>query len=100
MPKWADYAVVAVSFNADGTHINKLRCRPDNGEDLGSEVTFTRKEVIDMIGKKKTFVTATKNANGKYDKGQDVMTYVLEEHFLKTRKDSSVRDNLDNLPTF
>lgn len=35
MAKWADYLIYAVQFNAQRTHINRLRAFVDNGDSIG-----------------------------------------------------------------
>lgn len=100
MAKWADYIVTAVRFNTHGTHIEWLRCCKDNGDNLGSDQTFSRQQVIDAINKGTTFITAIKGADGRYYPGQSLFAYVMRSHFLKTREDTSTKDNLDNMPRF
>ena len=101
MAKWADYVITEVKFNAKHTHIDKVRAREDNGETLESAQEYARQDVVKAINKGTTFVTAFKNNDGKWNKGEDV--FVIEINgadYIKTKRDNTANDNLDNLPEF
>jgi Protein of unknown function (DUF3892) len=101
MAKWADYVITEVRFNAKHTHIDKVRARKDNGETLESAQEYARQEVVKAINNGTTFVTAFKNNVGKWNKGEDV--FVIEINgadYIKTKRDNTAKDNLDNLPEF
>ncbi|ATB32731.1 DUF3892 domain-containing protein [Melittangium boletus] len=93
--KWADYIITAVRFDTTGSRrIISLRVYPDEGSSLGESAVWSFEQVAQAILNGSTFVTATKNSNGKLDKGASV------ELSLRTRRDDTAKDNLDNLPTF
>lgn len=100
MAKWADYLVSAVRFNAHGTHIDSLRCHADNDTSAGPPQTFSRKTVVDAIKAGKTFVTVTRDSAGDFRLGQRIQSVTLTYEYLKTRPDSVISDNLDELPKF
>ena len=91
MAKWADYLVSAVRFNAHGTHIDSLRCHAYNDTSAGPPQTF-------KAGK--TFVTVTRDSAGDFRLGQRIQSVTLTYEYLKTRPDSVISDNLDELPKF
>ncbi len=101
MAKWADYAIYTVRFNAARTHIDRVRAFPDLGESLGVSVEFARMDVIAKIDQETTFVTAVKNADGNYVKGNTVYVVTVNSaKYIKTVKDNTTADNLDKLPEF
>jgi len=101
MTKWADYVITEVKFNAKHTHIDKVGAREDNGETLGSAQEYARQDVVKAINKGTTFFTAFKSDDGKWKKGEDVFVIKINgTDYIKTKKDGTPRDNLDNLPEF
>ncbi|ODM73114.1 DUF3892 domain-containing protein [Bradyrhizobium elkanii] len=102
MAKWADYVITAVRFNDKHTHIDRVRAWKDNGESLETVQEFTRQTIVKAINDDGiTFVTAFKTTDGKWRKGEDV--FVIHIHnvaYIKTKRDNTTRDNLDNLPEF
>ena len=101
MTKWADYVITEVKFNSKHTHIDKVRAYDDKGDSLGSLQEYTRQNVVRAIDDGTTFVTAFKNNAGKWNKGEDV--FVIEiggTDYIKTKRDNTAKDNLDNLPEF
>ena len=101
MAKWADYGIFAVRFNAAHTHIDRVRAFPDTGDSFGSVVEFARTQVIAAIKKGTTFVTIVKNADGKWSLGKEVFVITINgTEYIKTRRDNTAADNLDNLPEF
>lgn len=95
-----DYYISAVEYNSDNTHISKLRVH-EVGVDgkLKASVELTRPQVVQLIGKKKTFSTMTKGSDGKWKTGAKLEVIAVTTDYLKTEKDSSTRDNLENLPS-
>lgn len=97
-----DYYVSAVEYNSDNTHIAKLRVHVVNQENgnfnLGKFEDMTRPKVIELIGKKKTFSTVTKTGNT-WSVGAKLQIISVTTDYLKTKQDSSTKDNLENLPT-
>lgn len=100
MPKWADYLVSAVRFNAHGTHIETLRCHEDLGDSFGDAKVFSRETVVKAILGGRTFATIVKQPDGKYRYGAPLQTVTLSYVYLKTKSDNIIQDNLDELPVF
>jgi hypothetical protein len=99
--KWADYVITAVRFNSAGTHITEVQVREDTGENLTSAKTKTRSNVVTQIESGYTYCTATEGSDGKWKKGAEVKVVKIDyEKFIKTKADTSKKDNLDNLPRF
>ena len=73
MSKWADYGISAVKYNAEHTHIVKVKARRDNGDTIGSPSEQTRQNVIAAIKKGTTYVTITKNADSEWAKIQRIV---------------------------
>lgn len=95
-----NYYVSATEYNSDGTHIAKLRVHelgPDGK--LKAPVELTRPQVIELINKKKTFSTMTKGSDGSWKAGAKLEVIAVTTDYLKTKKDTSTRDNLENLPS-
>lgn len=101
MPKWADYLVYEVQFNAKRTHINRLRVFVDNGDSIGQSSEHPRQDIVAAIKGGTTFVTVYKNSEGKWNQGKPVYVIPMNgSEFLKTVNDNKLVDNLDNLPEF
>lgn len=93
-----NYYVSAIEYNSDNTHIAKLRVHEmGTNNTLKSAVEMTRPQVIELINKKKTFCTMTKDG-GQWKAGAKLEVIQVTTDYLKTKKDSSTRDNLENLP--
>lgn len=94
-----DYYVSAVEYNSDNTHIAKLRVHElDSNKNIKNPVDVTRPKVIELIGKGKTFATMTKGADNKWHVGAKLEVFQVTTDYLKTKKDTSAKDNLENLP--
>jgi len=101
MSKWADFGISAVKYNADHTHIVKVRAHPDNGDTLGTPIEVTRQDVVTNIKAKITYVTITTGADGKWSKGQPVYVITVNgQEYIKTVDNGKECDNLENLPEF
>lgn len=95
MPKWADYVVIAVSYNAAHARIARMKAKKDLGDTLAEkDEVFTTGQIADAIVKGTTFVSATGNKDGTWNLGADLAVVV------KTVKDGKITDNLDELPEF
>ena len=95
-----DYYVSATDYNSDGTHIAKLRVHEFGAAGkLKDPVEMTRPQVIELINKKKTFSTMTKGSDGNWKAGAKLEVISVTTDYLKTKKDASTRDNLENLPS-
>lgn len=98
--KFADYYVSAIDYNADGTHIAKLKVYPvdhSTGKFKKHEV-MTRPEVIGLLNSGKTVRTMTMNADKTWKGGADLKVIPVTTEFLTTKKDNSLSDNLEKLP--
>ncbi len=101
MAKWADYCISAVRYNAEHTHIVKVKVHTDMGDTLGNDTEWTRTDVVSAIENKKTFVTITRSTDGKWKKGEDVRIITIGGvKYLRTDANSKASDNLGNLPEF
>ena len=101
MTKWADYLISAVNYNANHTHINKVRVHEDKGDTIGEAKIHSRSSIVDEIDSGTTFVTILKNSNGKWDKGQKVFVIKINgTKYIKTVDNNKEEDNLENLPEF
>jgi Protein of unknown function (DUF3892) len=101
MAKWADYVITEVRFNERHTHIDKVRAHEDNGETLGSAREQARLDVVKAINNGTTFVTAFRSNDAKWQKGEDVFVIGINgADYIKTKRDNTAKDNLDNLPEF
>ncbi len=101
MAKWADYVITAVRFNDKHTHIDRVRAHKDNGESLEAPQEYTRQTVVTAINDGLTFVTAFKASDGQWKKGEEVfIVHIHGTAYIKTKRDNTTRDNLDNLPEF
>lgn len=78
MAKWADYCIYAVQFNEKHAHINRVRMKPDKGDELGSSLGRSRKDVVNALKKGTTFVTIFKGDGGNWKKGEKVKIYAVE----------------------
>jgi hypothetical protein len=101
MSKWADYAISDVHFNNAHTHIDRVKARPDNGDQLGAATDHARADIVSAIKKGVTYVTIFKNKEGNWSKGQPV--YIIKVNgteYIKTVDNGKPVDNLDNLPEY
>ncbi|MDD2067823.1 DUF3892 domain-containing protein [Pseudomonas putida] len=94
-----NYYVSAVEYNSDDSHIAKLRVH-EVGSDgkFKPSVIMTRPQVVELIKKNKTFSTMTK-VGGEWKGGAALQVIPVTTDYLKTKKDSTTRDNLENLPS-
>ena len=98
MAKWADFVITAVRFDSARSHITHLEVRTDNGVTLGQPSTLTKAEVVSAIATGAKFVTAVPN---RWRLGAEVdIVAVKGERFLRTDRNATTKDNLDNLPEF
>jgi hypothetical protein len=98
--KWADYAITAVRYNQQQTHIEQLQVREVMDSYLGSPNIKTRSEVIASIKRQFTYVTALKKLD-KWEKGEDVRIITVSNvEYLRTDNNSRESDNLGELPEF
>jgi len=101
MTKWADYCISSVRYNPEHTHIVKTKVHTDGGDTLGGASEWTRTEVVDAIGRGKTFVTITRSSDSKWSKGEDVRIAIVNStKYIRTDANSKASDNLGSLPEF
>lgn len=100
MVKWADFAISAVRYSADRTHIDKVVVHEDLDTHVSSGAEKTRQQVVAEIKRGQTFVTIIR-ADEKWRKGQGVHIVGVDgEEFLRTDANKKKSDNLENLPEF
>ncbi|WP_061286344.1 DUF3892 domain-containing protein [Leptospira interrogans] len=101
MSKWADYLISKVCYASGGTPIKEVATRQDNGESVSTSTqSLTRSQVITKIENGSTFVTIFEK-DGKWNKGANVEIVKIDgEKYIRTDKNSTKRDNLENLPTY
>ena len=99
--KWADYLISQVQYNEAETHIVKVLSHNDNGSSVSEGTELTRSTVVIRLGEGSTFVTITKNLEGKWTSGAQVRAVTIGgEKYIRTDADSITRDNLGSLPRF
>lgn len=103
--KWADYLIFRVRFNPAGTHIDQVEVA-DHGENgYGVKRAETRATAIANRKAGKTYMTAPP-APPPAQPGTVVQGAFVEVvlvggvEYLRTDRDKTARDNLDNLPRF
>ena len=96
--KWADYVLTAVRYNAAQTHIDAVQARPDNGSKLGAPSEMTRNEVLAMLDRGYSFMTAYLR-KGKWQRGATVHKVEIDrEPWIRSDPDRIEADNLGELP--
>ena len=101
MDKWADYGISAVKYNSKGIHIEQVKIHVDNGDSIGAANVWTREKVISELENKYSFVTIVMNSKGNWDKGKNVeIIKVNGTKYIRTDKNNTASDNLENLPKF
>ena len=97
----ADFCITAVRYNQDRSHIEFVLVREEMTitNQLGTHRAVPRAFVADLIRLgKATFQTRLKTSEGKWRLGAQV--HLIEDVYLTTDKNSTERDNLENLPEF
>lgn len=101
MSKWADYVVTGVKYSAGDLHVQSVEVREHEDNKLVRTRAMTRPDVVDLLAKGKTFVTATFNKEKNFwVKGAPLQIIKVETRFIKTKADKTEKDNLENLPSF
>lgn len=99
--KWADYLISQVQYDVEETHIVKVLSHIDSGDSIGPGTEVRRQTVVDRIEGRSTYMTITKNADGKYQKGAAVRVITVDgTKYIKTVPDNTKKDNLGSLPRF
>lgn len=103
MVKWADYLISEVSYTETNTtkHISQVKVHIDNGDSVGVSSIWSRQDVMNALDLNSTFFTIIKNANKEWTKGAEVKKiWEYNNWYIKTLKDNTTKDNLENLPEF
>ncbi len=99
-----NYYVTKVSYNSDETHIQKLKVHEISSDGKtwypGRPIEMTRPQVVEKIKAGSKFTTVVQKADQSWVGGSQLEIIPVETEYLKTKKDKSTRDNLENLPTF
>ncbi len=99
MEKWADYGISAVRFNGKGIYIDQVRVHKDKGNAIGDAEVWSREQVVSALESNYTFITILNGNQGIWDEGQEVnIIRVNGNKYIRTDKDLTPSDNLDNLP--
>lgn len=95
----ADFCITAVRYNKDRSHIEYVRVKEEKPGAIGLSRTIPREFIADLIRLgKATFQTRIETSDSKWKVGAQV--HLIEDIYLTTSKNSSERDNLENLPEF
>lgn len=91
--------VTVVKFNSDNAHISELKVHEvlEDGSSKKGEM-MTRPEVVRLIKSGKKFKTMFLGNDRKWKSGSELQITSIPMECLKTVKDASTKDNLDNLP--
>lgn len=93
-----DYWISEVCYKDN--HIESVRIYKDNEVVYGLEETWTVTSVIDTINEGNNISTMIKK-NGRWCAGAKVEVVDLKgTNYIRTDRDSSAKDNLENLPKF
>lgn len=103
MTKWADYLISEVRYVETTTtkHISQVKVHIDKGEKVETPSVWSRDDVMNAINNNSTFMTITRNSEGKWSRGA-LLEKVWEYNawYIKTKKDKTTKDNLGSLPEF
>ncbi|HDS1039488.1 MULTISPECIES: DUF3892 domain-containing protein [Stenotrophomonas] len=99
-----DFYVSAVQYNSDGSHIAKLRVHrvdKSNGSfKADSYSDLSRPYVTQAVEKNVTFTPVVRKADVGWRLSGVLEIMSVKSDYLKTVRDESTRDNLEELPTF
>src|SRR5664279_194905 len=99
--KWADYLISGVWFiNSDSAkRVSHVQIHPDSENGLGNGERKTEAEVIKLLKAGYTIKTIVWNyEKGTFNQGADVgFEKVGQNEYLRTHKDRTVTNNLDNM---
>ena len=94
----ADYGISAVRYDSARAYIAKVRVHPYSVGQVGVGTEWARSDVVAAIERGKSFQTIL-GGGSSWRKGQDVQIIVVNGvKYLRTDKNSTPRDNLENLP--
>lgn len=97
----ADYYISAVRYNANGTHIEKVRVHTNTAPNtIGVGYEWSRQDVIDVLDKKRSVMTIYLRNNLWYQ-GEDVRSFSIGfKRYIRTDANNKEADNLGSLPIF
>ena len=102
MSKWADYLITGVRYDQNEVYISIVEAREDKDSELGSPANYKREQIVSAIKNGTSFVTAFKvKENDKYvfKMGASVDIIIVDNvEYLRTDKNKTKKDNLENLP--
>ena len=100
MSKWADYAIIAVRFKNEDSHIDQVKFLTDNGNSLENVQITSREMIVQAIENNVSFVTAYQKENS-WSRGDNVgIIRVNHQKFIRTDGNNIEADNLGELPEF
>jgi len=97
-----EYGITHVRYNAAGTHIDPVRVRTitNNSVSLTFQ-TITRSQVVTALQGEQVYHTLLATSGNPWRKGAKVERVIVNrEAYIRTDRNSTARDNLDNLPMF
>lgn len=95
----ADFCITAVNYNQSRSHIEYVIVREEKSGTIGAERTVARAFVADLIRLNlATFQTRIKTTEGKWKVGAQI--HLIDDIYITTDRNSTERDNLENLPEF
>lgn len=99
--KWADFLVCEVHHGDNPDIIKSIKVKLDFIEKIsGEKLEFTKAEAIRAIKAGYTFATIIRNDKSN-SKGSDVnIVKIDDEEYIRTDRNSTKKDNLDNLPEY
>lgn len=100
MTEWGDYGISAVRYDGE-THIDQVRVHKNNNGKVDNSEIWPRRDIIAALRMNFELITLIDNDQGQWVKGAKVIIDDVDgTDYIKTVKDSTTRDNLDNLPRF
>ena len=90
-----------MKYNDEHTHIVKVLCHNDLGDKIRKNFEEERKSVIKNISSGYAYCTIFKGNDSNWKKGQDVHKISIKgNEYIRTDKNQTEKDNLENLPEF
>ncbi|OEC84964.1 MULTISPECIES: DUF3892 domain-containing protein [Methanobacterium] len=100
MTEWGDYGISAVRYDGE-TRIDQVRVHKNNKGIMDNSEIWPRRDVIAALKMNFELITLIDNDQGQWVMGSKVVIDdVGGTDYIKTVKDGTTRDNLDNLPRF
>lgn len=99
MTKNADYFISKVRFNTTGTHIDKvIQHNVSDENNFGDGYERTRPQVIESLKSSVCYTIFDQNGWQLGSKVHHVKGHSRD--YISTNPNETIKDNLDNLPTF